>query len=128
MLTSLNSTSLAAPKATPIFQKFKKKKNSSLEGEGINALCQLIGQWVTDSLNRGIDLRKEIDLWLLHIFVARADLRSKILFAKIRFLLELYKEIILKIVTVNVNTNLNWSEIVYIKPNSKQFITSLQLN
>ena len=41
------------------------RKNSSWEGEGINALCQLIGQWVTDSLNRGIDSRKEIDLWLL---------------------------------------------------------------
>ena len=41
------------------------EKNSSWEGEGINALCQLIGQWVTDSLNRGIDSRKEIDLWLL---------------------------------------------------------------
>ena len=43
------------------------RKNSSWEGEGINALCQLIGQWVTDSFNRGIDSRKEIDLWLLHI-------------------------------------------------------------
>ena len=42
------------------------QKNSSWEGEGINALCQLIGQWVTDSLKRGIDSRKEIDLWLLH--------------------------------------------------------------
>ena len=42
------------------------QKNSSWEGEGINALCQLIGQWVTDSLYRGIDSRKEIDLWLLH--------------------------------------------------------------
>ena len=45
------------------------RKNSSWEGEGINALCQLIGQWVTDSLNRGIDSRKEIDLWLLHHFL-----------------------------------------------------------
>ena len=43
------------------------RKNSSWEGEGINALCQLIGQWVTDSLNRGIDSRKEIDLWLLQL-------------------------------------------------------------
>ena len=42
------------------------RKNSSWEGERINALCQLIGQWVTDSLNWGIDSRKEIDLWLLH--------------------------------------------------------------
>ena len=41
------------------------RKNSSWEEEGINALCQLIGQWVTESLDRGIDSRKEIDLWLL---------------------------------------------------------------
>ena len=40
-------------------------EKSSWEGEGINSLCQLIGQWVTDSLNRSIDSRKEIDLWLL---------------------------------------------------------------
>ena len=44
------------------------RKNSTWEGEGINALCQLIGQWVTDSLNRGIDSRKEIDLWLLQVY------------------------------------------------------------
>ena len=44
------------------------QKNSSWEGEGTNALCQSIGQWVTDSLNRGIDSRKEIDLWLLYIY------------------------------------------------------------
>ena len=49
----------------------KDQKNSSWEGEGINALCQLIGQWVTDSLNRGIDLRKEIDLWLLQMTVQK---------------------------------------------------------
>ena len=41
------------------------RKNSSWEEEGINALCQLIGQWVIDSLSGGIDSRKEIDLWLL---------------------------------------------------------------
>ena len=48
-----------------LFYRKGTRKNSSWEGEGINAFCQLIGQWVTDSLNRGIDLRKEIDLWLL---------------------------------------------------------------
>ena len=42
------------------------EKNSSWEEEGINALCQLIGQWVTESLGEGIDSRKKIDLWLLH--------------------------------------------------------------
>ena len=30
-------------------------KNSSWEEEGINALCLLIGQWVTESLGGGID-------------------------------------------------------------------------
>ena len=48
------------------------RKNSSWGGEGINALCQLIGQWVTDFLNRGIDSRKEIDLWLLHLLLSKA--------------------------------------------------------
>ena len=40
------------------------RKNSSWEEEeeGINALCQLIGQWVTETLSGGIDSRKEIDL------------------------------------------------------------------
>ena len=44
----------------------KKKgvENSSWEEEGINALCLLIGLWVTDSLGGGIDSRKEIVLWL----------------------------------------------------------------
>ena len=41
------------------------KKESSWEEEGINLLCQLIGQWVTESLGGGIDSQKEIDLWLL---------------------------------------------------------------
>ena len=45
-------------------QKEGTRKNSSWEEEGINTHCQLIGQWVTDSLGRDIDLRKEIDLWL----------------------------------------------------------------
>ena len=45
------------------------RKNSSWEEEGIIALCQLIGQWVTDSLGGGIDSRKEIDLWLLYIYM-----------------------------------------------------------
>ena len=44
------------------------RKNSSWEEEGINELCQLIGQWVTKSFGGGIDSRKEIDLWLLQIF------------------------------------------------------------
>ena len=48
-----------------IFSTKRDEKNSSWEVEGINALCQLIGQWVTDSLGGGIDSRKEIDLWLL---------------------------------------------------------------
>ena len=42
------------------------EKNTSWEEEGINVLCQLIDQWVTDSLGGGIDSRKEIDRWLLH--------------------------------------------------------------
>ena len=48
-------------------QKEGTRKNSSWEEEGINVLCQLIGQWVTDSLGGGIDSWKEIDLWLLQI-------------------------------------------------------------
>ena len=56
------------------------QKNSSWEGDGINALCQLIGQWVTDSLYRGIDLRKEIDLWLLHIITEIRSMWSMLLF------------------------------------------------
>ena len=44
------------------------RKNSSRKGEGINALLQVIGQWVTESLGGGIDSREEIDLWLLHIY------------------------------------------------------------
>ena len=39
-------------------------KNSSWE-EVINALCPLVGQWVTNSLSGGFDSQKEIDLWLL---------------------------------------------------------------
>ena len=46
-------------------QKEGTRKNSSWEEERINALCQLIGQWVTDSLGGVIDSWKEIDLWLL---------------------------------------------------------------
>ena len=41
------------------------RKYSSLK-EGINALRQLIGQGVTESLGEGINSRREIDLWLLH--------------------------------------------------------------
>ena len=41
------------------------RKNSSLEEDGINALCPLIGQCVAESLGRGIDSWEKIDLWLL---------------------------------------------------------------
>ena len=40
----------------------KARKNSSLEEDGINALCPLIGQCVAESLSRGIDSREKIDL------------------------------------------------------------------
>ena len=43
-----------------------RKKKSSRDEEGINALCQVIDLWVTESLGGGIDSREEIDLWLLH--------------------------------------------------------------
>ena len=41
------------------------RKNSSREGEGINALCLAIGRCIAESLGGGIDSRKGIDLWLL---------------------------------------------------------------
>ena len=43
----------------------KARKNSSLEEDGINVLCPLIGQCVAESLGGGIDLQEKIDLWLL---------------------------------------------------------------
>ena len=52
-------------------------KNSSWEEEGINALCQLIGLWVTESLGGGIDSRKEIDLLLLQYNWGKLEIRLK---------------------------------------------------
>ena len=40
----------------------KTRKNSSLEEDGINALCPLIGQCVAESLSGGIDSGEKIDL------------------------------------------------------------------
>ena len=45
------------------------RKNSSLEEDGINALCPLVGQCVAETLCGGIDSREKIDLWLLYIYI-----------------------------------------------------------
>ena len=38
------------------------EKNSSLEEDGINAFCPLIGQCVAELLGGGIDLQEKINL------------------------------------------------------------------
>ena len=50
----------------PSTHKKKGLEKIVLEEEKNNALCQLNGLRVTDSLGGGIDSQKEIDLWLLH--------------------------------------------------------------
>ena len=54
------------------------RKNSSLEEDGISALCPLIGQCVAESLGGGIRSREKINLWLLQIHVELAFLVGRI--------------------------------------------------
>ena len=44
------------------------EKNSSLEEDGINVLCPLIGLCVAKSLGWSIDSWEKIDLWLLQVY------------------------------------------------------------
>ena len=50
------------------------RKNSSREGQGINALCLEIDRCIAESLGGGIDSRKEINLWLLHILIHQGSI------------------------------------------------------